>query len=46
MAVISIVIGNHMIDRVRIIGPQTEHVQHLTLQPAPCPQLLPLGNAP
>lgn len=46
MAVISIVIGNHMIARVRIIEPQTERVQHLTLQPAPCPQLLPSGDAP
>lgn len=30
MAIISIIIDNHMIARVPIIEPQTEHAQHLT----------------
>lgn len=32
VAVISIVILNHMRVGVRIVEPQTEHVQHVTLQ--------------
>ena len=44
VAVISIVIINHMIVGIRIIEPQTEHVQRMTLQPAPCLQPLSLGN--
>ena len=44
VAIISIVIVNHMIVGVRIIEPQAEHVQPKTLQPAPCLQPLSLGN--
>ena len=46
VAIIYIVISYHMIVGVRIIEPQTEHVQRMTLQPAPGLQPLPLGNVP